>query len=65
MSKRPSVQERAINAEALASRWLADGNEASESGNIDKASRCYGKAQFWLDRANLLSGRAANPAPHY
>ena len=65
MSKRPSVQERAINAEVLASQWLADGNEASESGDLDKAEWCYGKAQFWLDRSNLLSGRAANPAPHY
>lgn len=28
-----------------------------------KADECYAKAQYWLDRANLLSGRSDRPAP--
>ena len=45
-----------INAEVRASKWLADGNEASERGDKVKAERCYEKAQFWLDRYNKLAG---------
>lgn len=48
----------AINAEARAGQWLADGNEAREAGNAEKAERCYTKAQYWLDRYNKLTGRA-------
>lgn len=58
-----SVRERAIDAEALANRWLADGNEAAEAGNAAKADRCYEKAQFWLDRYNLLASKAERPGP--
>jgi hypothetical protein len=52
-----STQRKAIEAESLAARWLADGNEARESGKTDKAERCYAKAQYWLDRFNKLTGR--------
>lgn len=64
-SKAPSrsVEERALEAETKANQWLADGNDALESGNQGKADRCFDKAQFWLDRANLLSGQADRNAP--
>lgn len=58
-----SLDERALDAETRASQWLADGNQAREAGRTVKAERCFQKAQFWLDRANLLSGRADRPAP--
>ncbi|MEV1797999.1 hypothetical protein ABZR65_30725 [Pseudomonas aeruginosa] len=44
------------DADALASRWLADGNAAAEAGNPAKADACYAKAQHWKDRYNLLTG---------
>lgn len=48
--------QKAVNAERLASRWLADGNEARERGRKEIAERRYAKAQYWLDRANKLRG---------
>lgn len=48
---------KAIDAEARCSRWLADGNEATEKGNAVKAEKCFKKAQFWLDRFNKICGR--------
>jgi uncharacterized protein HemY len=64
-SKTPAktVADRALDAEVRASQWLADGNAAREAGQEQKAEQCYEKAQFWLDRANLLSGRGDRPAP--
>ena len=64
-TKAPKIPlaERALDAETRASQWLADGNEAKEAGRTVKAERCFQKAQFWLDRANLLSGRAQRPTP--
>jgi hypothetical protein len=53
-----STQQKAVEAEARAARWLADGNEAREAGKSEKAERCYAKAQHWLDRFNELTGRA-------
>jgi hypothetical protein len=50
------MNEKIIDAEDRGSRWLADGNAASERGNQKKAEACYAKAQFWLDRANKLRG---------
>lgn len=47
---------KAIEAEAHASRHLADGNEARERGNAAKAAEHDRKGQFWLDRANRLRG---------
>lgn len=57
------LAERVLDAETRASQWLADGNQAKEAGRMTKAERCFQKAQFWLDRANLLSGRAERPGP--
>lgn len=57
------LDERALDAETRASQWLADGNQAREAGRTVKAERCFQKAQFWLDRANLLSGRGEHPGP--
>ena len=56
-------RERILDAETRGSRWLADGNAAREAGDTAKADECYAKAQYWLDRANLLSGRSDRPAP--
>ena len=47
-----------IEAEERGSKWLADGNEAEERGDIAKAEKCFAKAQFWLDRYNRLAGNA-------
>lgn len=57
------LQQRRLDAETRASQWLADGNEARECGNLGEVEQCYSKAQFWHDRANLLSNRAAKAAP--
>ncbi|VVN27775.1 hypothetical protein PS623_04624 [Pseudomonas fluorescens] len=53
-----SPEAKLADAETRAAQWLADGNEAWEKGRVVKAERCYQKAQFWLDRANKLSGKA-------
>lgn len=58
-----SVEERRLDAEVRASRWLADGNEAKDRGDTVRADACYEKAQYWLDRMNLLSNSADKPAP--
>ncbi|HHG5524940.1 TPA: hypothetical protein ACPWNY_006573 [Pseudomonas aeruginosa] len=60
--KKP-LAERMADADALASRWLADGNAAAEAGNPAKADACYAKAQHWKDRYNLLTGAGERPAP--
>lgn len=49
---------KAADADARASKWLADGNEAMAAGNVERAVKCYGKSQFWRDRYNRLAGRA-------
>lgn len=56
-------EERALDAETRSGQWLADGNAAKEAGRMAKAERCYQKAQFWLDKANLHSGRSEQPPP--
>lgn len=58
-----TLRERIADADAFANRWLADGNEAAEAGNRDKAEVCYAKSQFWVDRYNLLTGRGDKPGP--
>ena len=58
-----ALADRIVDAEMLANRNLADANEASESGFQAKADALYGKAQFWLDRYNHLSGRSDREAP--
>lgn len=57
------LEQRKLDAETRATQGLADGNEAREGGKLAKAEKCYAKSQFWLDRANLLSNRAAVAAP--
>ena len=56
------LAERALEAQTRAGKWLADGNAAAEAGRMVKAERCYQKAQFWLDRANVLTDRDEPPA---
>lgn len=51
-------RDKIIQAEERASKWLADGNEASERGKQAKAEKCYEKAQYWLDRYNQMAGNA-------
>lgn len=60
-----SVAERTMEAEVRASKWLADANEARESGDPERAAKCDAQSQFWLDRYNLLSGRGDKPAPKH
>lgn len=62
MAKKP-LNERRWDAEARASAYLADANEAAESGNSVKEEKLRAKGQFWLDRANLLSNQGERPAP--
>ena len=52
------LKRRIMDADERASRWMADGNEASEAGNTSKAEKCYEKSQFWRDRFNKLSGNS-------
>jgi hypothetical protein len=56
MNKTPkkSLHERWIDAEARGCKYLADANEAQESGKRELAEKLYDKGQFWLDRANQL-----------
>lgn len=49
-----TLRDKIIQAEVNGSKWLADGNEAEERGNMAKADKCFSKAQFWLDRYNKL-----------
>ena len=51
-----SLRERQIEAETRANKYLADANEAAESGKSAKADMLYDKSQFWLDRMNNLNG---------
>jgi deferrochelatase/peroxidase EfeB len=58
-----SLHERIVDAEARATSALANYNESVERGNMRAAQKWWDKAQFWLDRANTLTGRGAGPAP--
>lgn len=53
-----SLSEKIADAEANASRHLADFNELNERGrgNSKKAQEHCRKGQYWLDRANVLRG---------
>jgi hypothetical protein len=57
------LAERLLDAETRGSRWLADGNAANERGERAKAEQCWAKGQYWLDRANLLSGQGEKAPP--
>ena len=58
-----TLKERTLDADVRSSQWLADGNEARESGDMVKAEKCYAKSQFWLDRYNLLAGKGEKSGP--
>lgn len=58
-----SLHDRILDAEERGNRWLADGNEARERGDMKRANECYEKGQFWLDRFNLLTSRAEHAGP--
>jgi hypothetical protein len=51
-----SHEDKIIQAEQQASKWLADGNSWEERGNHIKAEKCYDKSQYWVDRYNKLAG---------
>jgi hypothetical protein len=70
MAPRPkkTLYERTQEADVRAGTYLADANEASEAGKHALATKLYDKAQFWLDRYNLLSGNGNGnnrPRPKY
>ena len=48
--------DKMIEAEERGSYWLANGNEALERGNAERAEKCFAKSQYWLDRYNALAG---------
>lgn len=48
------LKAKKLDAETRCGQWLADGNEAAEARKLEKAEKCYAKAQYWLDRANKL-----------
>ena len=47
-------RQKFIEAMERCNNWLAQANEASEQGKVEKAEKLYTKSQFWLDRANKL-----------
>lgn len=53
-----TLDQKLIEAETLASQYLADANEQSERGNRAKSEKLFDKAQYWLDRYNTLVGNA-------
>jgi hypothetical protein len=53
-----TLNERMIDADERAARYLADANEAQESGREKEANALYEKSQFWLDRYNKLAGNS-------
>jgi hypothetical protein len=52
-----TLEERILDADTRCNKWLADGNEAIEAENPERAARCYDKAQFWLDRRTSLEAK--------
>ena len=62
MAKR-TLQERIIYANTMGCQHLGNANEAAEKGNQAKADKLYAKAQFWLDRYNLLVGDGEKAPP--
>ena len=58
-----NIQERILQADILASRYLGNANEASERGNQERAEKLYQKSQYWLNRYNLLTGNGDKAPP--
>lgn len=51
-------QQRLVDAEQRCGKYLADANEAEESGDQKKADKLYAKSGFWRDRYNQLAGNS-------
>jgi hypothetical protein len=49
-------EEKRIYADQRACYWIAAANNATEKGDAKKAAEYERKAQFWLDRLNVLEG---------
>lgn len=49
-----SQQQKAVEAEARASQWLAKANQQREAGRDD--SKAIAKAEYWLAKANEFRG---------
>ena len=45
-----------VHFEAMAAKWLADGNQANERSDKKKAEECFRKAQYWHDRSTKARG---------
>lgn len=60
--KRP-LSERIADADARASMYLGNANEAEERGDFARAERLREKCQFWMDRYTLLTNQDNRPAP--
>ncbi len=52
------AKAKIADVEARGNQWLADANEAAESGNATKADECYRKGQYWLDKLNRMVNAA-------
>jgi len=52
------LKDRIIEADERCGKYLADANEALESGDKAKADRLYEKSGFWRDRYNKLAGNS-------
>jgi hypothetical protein len=53
-----TLQEKVTEASERAAHFLAEGNEAAERNQQDKAEKLYAKSQHWLDRMNKLLGNS-------
>lgn len=53
-----TLTSKILEANERCSRYMADANEALESGNKEKADKLFEKSQFWRDRYNKLVGDA-------
>lgn len=51
-----TLSEKIAYADERGGYWLAEANQASESGDHEKAEKLYEKGQYWLDRVNSLLG---------
>lgn len=58
-----SLSERILEADMRGGMYLGNANEAEERGDHTKAAKLFDKAQFWLDRYNLLTGQGDKRGP--
>jgi hypothetical protein len=52
------TNEKAIQFEIKAARWLHEANIASESGKKEQAEKLYMKSQYWHDKMNQALGNS-------